>query len=141
MVKAGFILLVYLILCVSCSESTDIVYNYNQEVQLAILQGVEEVRKLNPVMGGEDVYAMIYGSVETNIVLNSQARTQEPIKVLIDKSNRLILLGDTLRIPVLFISDIESGDAQQGKLYELPFTGYTIIIDRKRNLKKASLQF
>jgi len=141
MKKTSFILVVSLVLCFSCSKSSYIVYNYDNDVQRAILQGVDEMRKLNPIKEDQSIYAVIYGNIETSIVLNSQAKSREPIRELIAKSSRLIQLGDTLSIPVLFISDIESVDAQEGKLYELPYTGYMIILDRKNKLKKASLQF
>ena len=139
-IKTG-ILLVSLLFCFSCSHKTFIAYTYNEEVEKSILQGIKDLQRLNASEKITGLYAVVSSDIETRIILNGQARVQKPIKSLIDKSSRVIIVGDTLEIPVLFYSDLTSRDAKNEGLYALPFTGYTIVLDRNRNLKEVSLQY
>lgn len=126
---------------VSCASVQPIIYSYDSEVQIAIAEGVVNTISLDTERDNTNAFAIFFGDIETDIVLNSKARSPDAIKSLIDKTNRYINLGDTLRVPILFMTDISSEDAKSNGLPHLPYNGYTIYLDRSNKFKESRIQY
>ncbi len=136
-----FYLLVFIGLIGACASEQPIIYSFDREVQKAIAEGVINQNSIAKAGSYQDIFAVLIDEIEKEIVLNSKVNMPDAIKALVDKTNRYIALGDSLKIPVLFMVDIVSEDAKLRKLPHLPFTGYTIYLDKENKLKRANVQF
>ncbi|MEZ4773268.1 MAG: hypothetical protein R3D00_08795 [Bacteroidia bacterium] len=127
-----------LIISSSCSslKSTRIRYEFPPEINAALKEGTDKLEKLY----GNDFnnlkfFAVIFGDIETNIVINTQYSQPDQIKNLIRSTNRFVFLGRREKLPVIFLSDIHSTLFKEWKLKLIPYGGYIVSLDSENKVK------
>ncbi|MEZ4825954.1 MAG: hypothetical protein R3C61_06625 [Bacteroidia bacterium] len=133
------ILIVFCLMTSSaCSslKNSRIRYEFSPEVDAALREGKKKLKSLY----GNDFhhlkfFAVVFGDVETNIVINAQYNQPDQIVSLIRRTNRFVFLEGTEKIPVIFLSDIHSTNFKGWALNIIPYGGYIVTLDSEKKIQ------
>lgn len=127
MSKLGVILFLCLFIISSCGISyKTISYTYSHEIDSALSLGMAKIDSLYGHKMKYFALLKIQNSGDESIILSPYRKINPGIYSLVKNSNRKIFLSNKIKVPILFLFDMNASLFKKTGLNYFPYGGYAI---------------